>query len=373
MSMISRRMQMATAGQVSGVEFVYTRTNDALNTSVNAYNDAVAGGWNGNDPLRYILDGCDILGNSPSSPAFDLRGTYPNGITLQINDNTRIMGRGGSSLTSTGGNGGPAIQINTDVTIELDSSNISTGRQRVIVFGGGGGGGTGKIQDADTSGKGGTSYQNFYVFGGGGSGGGSNFQYSSSSLPSAIGTSGTTGGTLQSGSTQNSYNYWQYTQPFGSTTMPSGYGAAAIFNASPELTAASVAIYGNSAGTTIPYFSGNTVTGFSRTYNTLGSSYGWFDIGNAYAYNNSSTSTVSGGSTGSKTIVASGCGGGYGSNGGGAAAYNDFTSYPTYAYGGGSGGEAIKKTSGTEVITFTGDLTVGTSYTSRIHFQGSYT
>lgn len=136
----------------------------------NAYNAAIAAGWNGADPLNLtvtVAPGVVVGSNSTGAYAFDTGSGYPAGSSISIINNGYIVGAGGAGGNggqvayyqcsgTAGGAGGPALHIgfNTAVT--------NSG----VIGGGGGGGGGGAARCVGLT-KGNT-------YGGGGGGGAGN-------------------------------------------------------------------------------------------------------------------------------------------------------------------------------------------------------
>lgn len=375
MSVTARKMQMATSGQGSGEEFIYEINTDRLNQRTYARSEAITNGWNESQPLRIKISNADFLGDrSTRGPALDLTGDYPSGLTLQLCSGVRIMGRGGYPIMASGAsaaNGDEAILIDSDITIELNSADIGTSARSVMVFGGGGAGGSCRHTDRDGSKS--FTYDYAYCYGGGGAGGGGTPYQSGLTYMDGGQTRGTEINFSQLSGTVTRATFTASI----STSPQGGYGCGFILEDSGEVGDYNYTIYGNTGGTKTP--TSNTSGDPSRVYHSTSSVYGYFDVGRSYTYSSALATTVSGGSanTGTKSICGSGSGGGYGGNGGASAAYQNFdpnnTNYYVTTYSAGVGGAAIKKTSGTEVITFTGDLSVGSSTASVVFFLGSYT
>jgi hypothetical protein len=112
---------------------------------------AVAAGWDNYRPLVCVVPNGVVVGSiSTSTPALTVTGSFPNGVTLVVENGGYIVGAGGIGGSSVwaidvkglaasvnGGNGGPALAISAPVIIQ----NLGT------IGGGGGGGGQGYCGD----------------------------------------------------------------------------------------------------------------------------------------------------------------------------------------------------------------------------------
>jgi hypothetical protein len=156
------------SNNVNGV-FVYNFISDA--TNVNLRTVALANGWDGILPARiFVNSSVGLYSTSVALPALTIDGTWPNGLTIinygtifgaggaggfggatgvtEESGNTDGPGLGGDNPTNpagdsgpviTGGNasnGGPAISVESALTLEIYNYNLITG-------GGGGAGGDG--------------------------------------------------------------------------------------------------------------------------------------------------------------------------------------------------------------------------------------
>ena len=129
---------------------------------------AIADGWDGSLQLFVIIDsGVYVWSDNTSTPAMLIAGSFPNGLTVTVNG--FIIGKGGESAvragvyTQLGQAGGPAIECNSNCSINIGSSGW---------IGGGGGSGGGS-------------------YGGGGAGGGNgNIAFSVTADGGAIGQEG---------------------------------------------------------------------------------------------------------------------------------------------------------------------------------------
>jgi hypothetical protein len=126
--------------------------------NLDLYTAAINAGWNGSRPLIAVVPPGTIIGStSTGSPALTIQNSFPRGVTL-INQGF-IVGAGGAGgnsqwinasinngaaaqpnstpLSSTGGDGGPALSVSVAVTIQNNG----------IIGGGGGGGGSAIVGD----------------------------------------------------------------------------------------------------------------------------------------------------------------------------------------------------------------------------------
>jgi hypothetical protein len=122
------------AGSATG-SLLLTLSADANNVNVIDELEAIygAGCCNGSDVVVVvtILPDVQIWSSNYTSAALDFHG-FDFGASLLFNNYGNLYGTGGAG---NGGTGGPALQINRNITI----NNTTTGR----IFGGGGGGGQG--------------------------------------------------------------------------------------------------------------------------------------------------------------------------------------------------------------------------------------
>jgi hypothetical protein len=135
-------------------------TSSANNVNIRSLVDAL-GYLGGEANIRVTVDAGVILGSTSLGVGGLATGTFPTGVVIQIINNGRLQGRGGTggfgglrfAPGSPGGTGGWALEVDHDVYL----TNIDG-----VIWGGGGGGGGG----------GGTSLLGFGGGGGGGGGGG---------------------------------------------------------------------------------------------------------------------------------------------------------------------------------------------------------
>lgn len=149
--------------------FIFTRTITGTVYNYNLRSEAILAGWDGNSPILATISLVNAtVASSLVGYSFSTGITFPDGssLTLNIDTNSKIIGRGGRGGTGAGygvpvalagGDGFPAVLITIPTTLN------STG---IIGGGGGGGAGGGHAQDYDP--HDGTS---LYASGGGGGGG----------------------------------------------------------------------------------------------------------------------------------------------------------------------------------------------------------
>lgn len=161
-------------GKANAFNFVISSNT----TNINLRSAALTAGWNGTSKLiATINSGVVVYSTSTGSYAMTVNGSFPGGVDL-INNGT-ILGKGGDGGSSdgVGGNGGPALLVQSTIAIDNTSGRIAGG-------GGGGGSGTGwgycSYQDE------GVCYSYGYEPGGVGGGGiGNGSGYQSGTLTSA--------------------------------------------------------------------------------------------------------------------------------------------------------------------------------------------
>lgn len=147
-------------GLTAGVSaFRYSITSDTANVDLRAA--IVSAGWDGAQyVIATIQSGVTVFSASTGSYAMTISGSFPAGLLL-VNNGT-ILGRGGDGgrghsdptvFNTVGGNGGPALLVQTAVSI----NNLNR-----IAGGGGGGGGGALTRDGGIS---------AFCAGGGGGGG----------------------------------------------------------------------------------------------------------------------------------------------------------------------------------------------------------
>lgn len=148
--------------------FDYVMSSSA--TNVNARSTAIAAGWNGTSVLNFTINsGVEASSTTPSTAAFTVDGSFPNGII--VTNNGYITGRGGK-----GARGGASTANSEAGGTALACSSAVTFYNNGEIRGGGGGGGCGNGQTIEGS-----------VWPGGGGGGGAGYG-------SAGGTGGSTRG-----------------------------------------------------------------------------------------------------------------------------------------------------------------------------------
>jgi hypothetical protein len=114
-------------------QFNYIISTNTAN--VNVATNATAAGWNGSSALVCTINsGVVVYSASTGSYAMTVNGSFPGGLSI-INNGT-ILGKGGAGgySGSVGLSGGPALLVQSNVSITNGSGRISGG-------GGGGGGG----------------------------------------------------------------------------------------------------------------------------------------------------------------------------------------------------------------------------------------
>lgn len=134
-------------GSVSGSSITGTFSTAIYSnqTDLNLRTYTVNQGWNQvATAVVTVAGGTYVYSTATATPALTVNGSWPNGIRL--NNYGYIMGRGGNGATSraTGGNGGPAIRLGTNLAI----ANYG-------FVAGGGGGGAGGTTAAGGGGAGG--------------------------------------------------------------------------------------------------------------------------------------------------------------------------------------------------------------------------
>lgn len=184
-ALVSGAIRLAADGYNKANAFIASIATNQQELNLRTW--ALANGWDGTTKaIITINSGVYIWSDNVATPALTINGSWPGGIEL-IN-NGFIMGKGGkgapqNSETATGSytgeNGGPAISLGINVTINSSNGYI----------GGGGGGGNGLIL---------TIGSRFGATGGGGAGGGrsgnGNFQTFVAGAPGgAPGNSGSNG------------------------------------------------------------------------------------------------------------------------------------------------------------------------------------
>lgn len=154
--------------------------------NVNLRNTAIAAGWNQRFAIVATIPAGNVIGStSTASPALDIQGNFPRGVTI-INAGS-IIGAGGAGgagvsggVGGTGGAGGTALNASSPVNV----NNLGT-----IGGGGGGGGAGGSTSYTVSSGKTSSTARSTGGGGGGGAGGGAG-----GSPNGATGSSGAGGG-----------------------------------------------------------------------------------------------------------------------------------------------------------------------------------
>ena len=155
----SGTLEMSDFYGASAAAAGFTLTSNQQDFDARAF--LIAQGWNGSDAVTLTIDtGVYVYASSTSAYAFDMGGSYPNGLTL-IN-NGFIMGRGGnaaptptiprgslanlllnSSMFQNGQAGGPAIKMTGNLTIQNSAGYIGAGGGGAGAMRGGAGAGGG--------------------------------------------------------------------------------------------------------------------------------------------------------------------------------------------------------------------------------------
>jgi hypothetical protein len=161
----SGAITMPTDFYGKSTQFNYVISSNTAN--INLRSAALSAGWNGTSKVVATINaGVVVFSTSTGSYAMTVNGSFPNGVDL-INNGT-ILGAGGAggNVTSCspnpGSSGGPALLVQSAVTINNGSGRIAGG-------GGGGGGGAGAF--LCTSFNKGSCTSGFSVQGGSGGGG----------------------------------------------------------------------------------------------------------------------------------------------------------------------------------------------------------
>jgi len=288
--------------------------------TVNIYDAAVAGGWNRSSAVEYTIPaGVYIWTDSTSTPALTTGGPFPGGLTI-INKGY-IMGKGGNGASCpipytlngqiAGQNGGPAMSITTNCTIDNQAGYI----------GGGGGGGGGVNYNY--------SNQTHVYPGGGGAGGGQGGNSGDNQSNSVIQSRpGGAGGAIGASGSNGNVDYVNNANALGSgggggRIMPGAGGASANLNTSN----------GNYPETRVGLGGGAGGSGSISGYKQTGLS-GAGGSGGAAGGVGSPTSTAS------AFLRVGGGGGGWGASGGAGLIYSSNTTGQTLIAAG-TGGKAI--------------------------------
>lgn len=209
-------------------QFSFTISSDQVNANLRSL--AIAAGWDQTSTVvATVAAGVYIYSISTNTPALTINGSWPGGVTL-IN-NGYIMGMGGSGGGSAGNtvsvttswpaeNGGPAISLGTNVTIENNSYIAGGGGgaggvtvvTSMALSSAGGAGGAGGGSAAPNYFKGGTADTNSFAGGAGG-------------LPGQAGANGT--------GLTSSYTFSQtqgFTSGGGGRILPGTGGAGNVSN-----------------------------------------------------------------------------------------------------------------------------------------------
>lgn len=210
-SVAMRTMFGIPSGQISMADghgkndlIVLTVNQNQQNFNLRTF--ALNNGWNEISAIQLnIATGVYVWSDSTSLPALTVSGTYPKGVSIV--NRGYIIGKGGAgSSGSVGGSGGPAISIESPITID------NTYAAAYIAGGGGGGGGMGGGGGAG-GGAGGT--------GGGGYAGGAGGGLGQVGSNGAAATSRTTtaggggGGRILPGVGGSSGSYSNYPETYG--------------------------------------------------------------------------------------------------------------------------------------------------------------
>lgn len=178
--------------------FVWRPTINSDATNYNLKAQALAAGWDGVVPLDAIVtvsSGIVLSANSTSQYGFDTGSGFPVGTTLKLVMHGYVCGMGGagSSASSAGSDGGPALLAQHAITIDALGGVTAGGGGGGSGggFGGGGGGRSGRTNSA-----GGTGYPagGAGTFSSGGDGGGSGGGAGGTTGAGGNGVAGTSGG-----------------------------------------------------------------------------------------------------------------------------------------------------------------------------------
>ena len=213
--------KIATA--VANFNFAPTIDTNVQNYNLNSA--AIANGWDGVTAITanvLVNSNVYVWSDSTATAAFVV-GTLPAGSVVNITNNGFIMGRGGDGASMTGANqgtrygtnGGPAIDINYNITITNNS-----------YIAGGGGGGDGWGQGSDAAGGGGGA--------GGGTGGSGWTVTGSVTAPGSAG--GTVGNTATSSSGVGAAWGGGRILPGSDNNQAGGRGGGTLRSAGPNLT-----------------------------------------------------------------------------------------------------------------------------------------
>jgi hypothetical protein len=194
-------------------QFSFTISSNT--TNVNLRSEAITAGWNQSSALVATINaGVYVYSTSTGSYAMTISGSFPGGLSL-VNNGT-ILGRGGDGAPNdnNGGSGGPALLVQSAVSITNASGNISGG-------GGGGGGGASYTYCASAY-KGGCNYYET-IAGGAGGGGIGNGAAGSGAPPCGYGATAGTLTTAGSNGGPSGCGYYYYV---GYGGAGGGYGAS---------------------------------------------------------------------------------------------------------------------------------------------------
>ena len=187
----------------------------ANTTNVTLRSAAITAGWNQTSALVATINaGVYVYSTTTGSYAMTISGSFPGGVSL-INNGV-IVGKGGAGAPNdtNGGSGGPALLVQSAVSITNASGNISGG-------GGGGGGGASWTYCASAY-KGGCNYYETAA-GGAGGGGIGNGVAGSGQPPCGFGASA---GTLTSAGSNGGPSGCGYYYYVGYGGSGGGYGAS---------------------------------------------------------------------------------------------------------------------------------------------------
>lgn len=173
-------------GKANTFQFTQTITTNTANYNIRA--SAVAAGWDQVKPLAATItinSGVYLYSTSTSTPALATGVTFPAGSTFLVINNGAIYGKAGAGAAANSTNGcgapatgfaggaaGPAVSINSNISI-TNNANISGGgggggggggaaSQFGIAYASGGPGGNGRDQNAATAGGAGPACRGFY-------------------------------------------------------------------------------------------------------------------------------------------------------------------------------------------------------------------
>jgi hypothetical protein len=256
----------------SQINYIISSNTQQLSLSPTTFTNYVAGK---SDITITVNSGVYVWSDSISVPALTINGSLASGDTLKLVNNGYIIGKGGQGGNGVsfpgnnpGGNGGPALSIFNNITID----NLS-----YIAGGGGGGAGAKSNVYGFTGGGGGGA--------GGGNGGGSSTHSGAGGAGGSIGNSGANGsyGVLGGG---------------GGRILPGNGGSQSAGGEAGGGGGPSAGVGGNYGGVGGSANNlGQSVSGSNATFGGAGGGGGWGAAGGSVT----SSGTASGG-TGGKAI-----------------------------------------------------------------------